>query len=152
MESFTELATYLNPLLAREGVELHFEGYIETWQAYLRCQETLLDEMFVLMKETLAWANYFSEVLAWMNWRYLTEENRETYFKAHYEQTPVTDREFKKIQQCYEESAWLKQKIKLFIKHLQTQMRAFYRAYHQLKEMYWLQMEKASPSLLVADH
>ena len=149
MDSFTELATELNPLLASEGVELHFEGYIETWKAYLSCNETLLDEMYVLMKETLAWADYFSEVLAWMNWRYLTEENRETYFKGHYERTPVTHKDFKKIQSCYEESVFLKKKIKLFVKHLETQMKAFYRAYYQLRELYWIQIEKTTQQMLV---
>ena len=145
--NFTDLAVQLNPLLASEGVELNFNGYVDTWQRYLRCNETLLDEMYELMKETLAWSEYFSEVQSWMEWRYLTEVNKEEYFGSYYHRIDVNHSQFKAVQQQYDEAVQLRRLLKLFLSFLETQRKAFERAHFQLRDMYLTQIEKTNATL-----
>ena len=132
----------LNRELSQEGLYFRFEGYIETWRAYLELTDVMVDEMFVLSKELLAWSVYFEEVMAWVSWRLSTEQNKLLYFKSFYESVSVTHPEFAKIKLIYETADRLQRKLKLVLKHLKSQQKAFRRAHEDLTHLYITQMNK----------
>lgn len=142
MANFIEAVQDLNRELSHEGLYFRFEGYIETWQEYLALTDVMLDEMFVLSKELLAWAMYFEEVMAWVEWRLTTEQNKLMYFKSFYETVSVTHPEFPKIKHIYETADRLQRKLKLVLKHLKSQRKAFLRAHEDLTQLYVTQMNK----------
>lgn len=140
--SFTDVILDLNRELSQEGLYFRFEGYIETWRAYLNLTDVMLDEMYVLSKELLAWAMYFEEVMAWVSWRLSTEQNKMLYFKSFYEEVSVTHPEFARIKNIYESADRLQRKLRLALKHLKSQHKAFVRAHEDLTNLYVIQMDK----------
>lgn len=142
MANFIEAVQDLNRELSQEGLYFRFEGYIETWRAYLELTDVMVDEMFVLSKELLAWAMYFEEVMAWVAWRLSTEQNKLLYFKSFYETVSVTHPEFAKIKYIYETADRLQRKLRVVLKHLKAQQKAFTRAHENLTHLYITQTNK----------
>lgn len=142
MSNFISAVQDLNQELSHEGLYFRFEGYIETWQAYLEVTDVLLDELFILSKELLAWSVYFEEVMAWVSWRLTTEQNKCFYFKSFYDTVSVTHPDFAKIKGIYETADRLQRKLKVVLKHLTNQHRAFRRAHEELAHLYVVQSQK----------
>lgn len=142
MANFIDVVADLNHELRHEGLYFRFEGYIETWKAYLDLTDVMVDEMFVLSRELLAWAVYFEEVMAWVSWRLTTEQNKLLYFKSFYETVSATHPEFPKIKEIYETGTRLERKLRLVLKHLTSQQKAFRRAHEDLTKLYVTQMNK----------
>lgn len=117
LSEFESVAKISNNYLKKAKITLDFTGYKSFFKKYFEVREDDIESIFELIKESLVWSNYLSEVRSLVNIFHL---NR------------IVEKEYSHNKRIENEIKY----IKLFLNHLEIQIRYCNLIHKEMIELY----------------
>lgn len=117
LSEFESVAKISNSYLKKAKITLDFTGYKSFFKKYFEVREDDIESIFELIKESLAWSNYLSEVRSLVNIFHLNI---------------IVEKEYSHNKRIENEIKY----IKLFLNHLEIQIRYCNLIHKEMIELY----------------
>lgn len=130
--TFEALSTIIHNYLKEEGYVLNLKGYRETLLAYRRMVDNHTGEFYELMIETSLWANYMSELEAFIQLKKEEWTLERDYLRA----TENLAEPSYELEQSIQKADEKRSHYALYEKEVRNKKRFFQKAHIQCRELY----------------